>query len=42
VQQHHGVEVGDDVIEAVGGLGVKGRDDAEGRENLEVLVALTV
>jgi hypothetical protein len=40
VEEHHGVEVGDDGGEVVGSLGGEGGDDAECWEGLEVLGAL--
>ena len=40
VEEHHGGEVGDDGIVVEGHLGVEGRDDAECRQDLEVLGAL--
>jgi len=39
VQEHARVEVGDDVIEVEGRFGVERWDDAEGGDDLEVLVA---
>lgn len=41
VQQHHGAEVGHERVEGERGLGVKGWDDAVGREDLEVFGSLT-
>lgn len=38
VQEHHGGEVGNDVVQVVGGHGVELRDDAEGWVNLEIFV----
>jgi hypothetical protein len=38
VEEHHGGEVGDDVVEGVGGDGVELGDDAEGGVDLEVVV----
>ena len=40
MEEHHGVEVRDDVVEAVGHLGVERGDDAEGGQDLEVFCAL--
>jgi hypothetical protein len=40
VEEHAGVEVGDNVVKGERWVGVKGRNDAEGGDNLEVLVAL--
>lgn len=39
VEEHHWGEVGDDVVEGEGHLGVEGRNNAEGGDDLEVLVA---
>lgn len=40
VKKHARVEVGDDLIEGEGRLGVERRNDTKGRDDLEVLVAL--
>jgi hypothetical protein len=40
VEEHAGVEVGDDVVEVEGCFGVEGGNDTEGGDDLEVLVAL--
>ena len=40
VEKHHGGEVGDNIVEGEGHLGVEGRDDTEGGDDLEILVAL--
>ena len=40
VEEHHGGEVGDQVVEVPGGSGVEPGDNTEGRDGLEVLVVL--
>lgn len=42
VEQHHGVEVGDERVVAKGRLSFKGWDDTEAGEDLEVFGSLTV
>ncbi len=40
MEEHHGREVGDEIVQVVRALGVEGGDHAKGGDHLELIVAL--
>jgi hypothetical protein len=42
MEEHHGIEVGNDIVNRIGCLGGEERYDAEGWESLEGIVTFTV